>query len=85
MGVRDKALATVRGPREEVDNSPDYFAFAKVGRGWFKLGAAWKTRFRNDTEGYSLQFSTLPLAGWDGKFILALPNDDVPEEEQPRM
>jgi hypothetical protein len=60
--------------REREAKQPVYLAFAKVGNGWQKIGACWKSDFRNGGEGYSLQLSALPL-NWDGRFILAMPDD----------
>ena len=59
-----------RQTRAKEDKTPAFLAFAKVGGGWQKLGAAW--RFRSGEDGYSLQLTALPL-NWDGRFILAMP------------
>jgi hypothetical protein len=79
MSVSQRAMSG-RPPRREPQQ-PDYLAFAKVNGGWFKLGAAWKTTFRNNSDGLSLQFGTLPL-NWDGRFILAVPNQGEPGADE---
>ncbi len=67
--------ATARRPKE--DKTPAYLAFAKVGDGWQKIGAAWK--WRSGDDGFSLELTALPL-NWNGRFILAIPseNGEVP-------
>lgn len=62
-----------RQARSKEDKTPAYLAFAKVGGGWQKIGAAW--RFRSGEEGYSIQLTALPL-NWDGRFIIAVPTVD---------
>lgn len=57
-----------RAPREV--RKPVYLAFAKVGGGWVKIGAAWRVKSGEDA--FSLQIATIPL-NWDGRFILAIP------------
>jgi hypothetical protein len=65
-----------RRPREV--RNPVYMAFAKVGGGWQKIGAAWN--FRSGEEGFSIQITTMPL-NWDGRFILAkLTENGEPKE-----
>jgi hypothetical protein len=63
----------------EVRN-PVYLAFAKVGGGWQKIGAAWN--FKSGENGYSLQITAIPL-NWDGRFILAMPTESG-EPQEPR-
>jgi hypothetical protein len=79
-GVRSTALSTVRRSREREDKQPVYLAFAKVGGGWQKIGAAWN--FRSGEEGYSLQITALPL-NWDGRFILAVPTEEGEPAQRP--
>lgn len=71
-----------RRPAVMEKRMPVYLAFAKVGGGWQKIGAAWKARSGDDV--YSLQLTALPL-NWDGRFILAMPDDgqepNVPGDE----
>jgi hypothetical protein len=61
MSVVERTRAKPR----EVRN-PVYLAFAKVGGGWQKIGAAWN--FKSGEDGYSLQITAIPL-NWDGRFI----------------
>jgi hypothetical protein len=78
MSTTDTPARPRRGQQSDK-RQPVYFAFAKVNGGWVKLGAAWKSDFRNGGDGYSLQLSTLPL-NWDGRFILAMPDQDPPDD-----
>jgi hypothetical protein len=68
-----------RGKPREVRN-PVYLAFAKIGGGWQKIGAAWN--FKSGENGYSLQITAIPL-NWDGRFILAKPTESG-EPQEPR-
>ncbi len=65
--------------KREVRN-PVYLAFAKVGGGWQKIGAAWN--FKSGENGYSLQITAIPL-NWDGRLILAMPTESG-EPQEPR-
>ena len=72
MSVVERTRAKPR----EVRN-PVYLAFAKVGGGWQKIGAAWN--FKSGENGYSLQITAIPIElGWtiyfgyaDGKWRAA--------------
>jgi hypothetical protein len=75
MSVVERTRAKLR----EVRN-PVYLAFAKVGGGWQKIGAAWN--FKSGENGYSLQITAIPL-NWDGRFILAMPTESG-EPQEPR-
>ena len=75
MSVVERTRAKLR----EVRN-PVYLAFAKVGGGWQKIGAAWN--FKSGENGYSLQITAIPL-NWDGRFILAKPTESG-EPQEPR-
>ena len=75
MSVVERTRAKLR----EVRN-PVYLAFAKVGGGWQKIGAAWS--FKSGENGYSLQITAIPL-NWDGRFILAKPTESG-EPQEPR-
>jgi hypothetical protein len=68
---------TTRKTRSREDKTPAYLALAKVGGGWQKIGAAWK--WRSGEDGYSLQLTALPL-NWDGRFVLAIPDNDPPTD-----
>ena len=59
------------------DRKPAYLAFAKVGKGWEKIGAAWHVKSGDDV--FSIQLNTMPL-NWDGRFILANPENGMPDE-----
>ena len=56
--------STSRQARAKEDKTPAYLAFAKVGGGWQKIGAAWN--FRSGENGLSVQLTALPLQ-FDGK------------------
>ena len=75
MSIAERTRAKPR----EVRN-PVYLAFAKVGGGWQKIGAAWN--FKSGENGYSVQITAIPL-NWDGRFILATPTESG-EPQEPR-
>jgi hypothetical protein len=56
---------------------PKYWAMAKIGNGWQRIGAAWATRHGDDS--YSVQLNVLPL-NFDGRFILVLPSQQPTNE-----
>ncbi len=65
-----------RRPREA--RKPVYLAFAKVGNGWQKIGAAWN--FKSGENGFSIQVTAMPI-NWDGRMILAVPMENgLPKE-----
>jgi hypothetical protein len=75
MSVVERTRAKPR----EVRN-PVYLAFAQIGGGWQKIGAA--SNFKSGEYGYSLQITAIPL-NWDGRFILAKPTESG-EPQEPR-
>jgi hypothetical protein len=78
MSISEQARAK-RPPR---NTDPIYLAFAKVGGGWQKIGAAW--HFRSGEEGLSIQVTAIPL-NWDGRFILAKPDEKGEPTADERM
>jgi hypothetical protein len=81
MTVTGMAMAARQSRQREV-RQPVYLAFAKVGGGWQKIGACWRAKSGQDV--FSLQLTALPL-NWDGRFILAMPDNgqepDMPIDE----
>ncbi len=71
MSISERSSS--RPARVKEDRTPAYLAFAKVGGGWQKFGAAW--RWKSGDDGYSIQLTAVPL-NWDGRFILAVPDEN---------
>ena len=75
--ISERAKARVEKSQEQ--RQPAYLAFAKVGNGWQRIGAAWN--WRSGENGLSAQITAIPL-NWDGRFVLAVPDRDPPNGEE---